>query len=164
VKPDMTFSLEELASASGLSPRGIRYYIAQGLLPRPAFRGTITRYDQSYLVRLRAIARLRKERLRLDAIRKRLAAASPEELLRLSGLDEAKAQAESARRALPEGFLGPYRPALAQASERWDRIPICPGVELFVRAEADAEALRVAHEIVATYGAPAGASGATTNR
>lgn len=58
-----------------------------------------------------------------------------------------------APRALPDGFMGPYRPALARPSERWEHVAICPGVVLLVRSEADAEAWRVAGEITALFGA-----------
>jgi DNA-binding transcriptional MerR regulator len=155
------YSIEELSEASGLSPRGIRFYIARGLLPRPVFRGTATRYGQEYLDRLRAIARLRKGGKRLDVVRRELGKMTAEEIARLAAQD-APAGAppppvvpRPLARTLPAGFLGPYRPALARPSERWERVELCPGVELIVRGEADGEAWRVAQEIVAMFGGAA---------
>jgi hypothetical protein len=50
---------------------------------------------------------------------------------------------------MPGGALGRYRPAAARAL--CEHVPLCPGVELVVRADADPEALRVAREIEALY-------------
>jgi hypothetical protein len=47
--------------------------------------------------------------------------------------------------------VGPYRIARIARREGWERGAICPGVELHVRVDADAEALRVAREIEAAY-------------
>jgi len=51
-------------------------------------------------------------------------------------------------------MLGPYRTGAAHPSERWEHHEVCPGVRLLVRTEADAEAWRVAREILATFAAP----------
>jgi DNA-binding transcriptional MerR regulator len=66
-------TMTELASVAGVTPRTIRYYIAQGLLPAPAELGRGAHYDRSYLDRLALIKRLQKQHLPLAEIRDRLA-------------------------------------------------------------------------------------------
>ncbi|MFT3773157.1 MAG: MerR family transcriptional regulator [Minicystis sp.] len=158
-------TIADLAREADILPRAVRYYLERGLLPRPAFKSRNTRYGREHLIRLRAIVRLRKTGMLIDAIRKKLASMPHEELLALAGMDASKppafgstmAQAKreppaGAARPLPEGFVGPYRATLATPSERWEHVAICPGVVLMVRGEADAESWRVAREIVATFG------------
>jgi DNA-binding transcriptional MerR regulator len=65
-------TLSELASLTGLSPRTIRYYITQGLVPAPGREGRATRYPESTRMRLQLIARWRDEEVSLAQIRKRL--------------------------------------------------------------------------------------------
>lgn len=64
-----SYTLTELAAASGLPARTIRYYQSSGLLPKPARRGKQVHYDQSHLDLLSAISRMRGDGLRLSAIR-----------------------------------------------------------------------------------------------
>ena len=66
------YALTDLAEATGLSPRTIRYYIAQGLVPAPGRQGSATRYPRSTLDRLHLIARLRDANVPLASIRQRL--------------------------------------------------------------------------------------------
>lgn len=63
------YSLEELADASGVPARTIRYYQSKGTLPHPERRGRDGVYDDAHLERLRLIAELQDRGLRLDAIR-----------------------------------------------------------------------------------------------
>lgn len=68
--PDATeFTLTELAQATDVSARTIRYYQSEGLLPRPERRGGQAVYDQHHLARLRTIGTLRAQGLRLQTIR-----------------------------------------------------------------------------------------------
>ena len=69
---DETYDLPELSRVAGVTPRTIRYYVAQGLLPSPGSRGPGARYERGHLVRLPRIKRLQKEHLPLAEIRKRL--------------------------------------------------------------------------------------------
>jgi len=66
------YSLVDLANAANLPTRTIRYYQAVGLLPRPRRRGKQAIYTEEHLQRLKAIARLREQGLRLETIRKML--------------------------------------------------------------------------------------------
>src|ERR671914_1955216 len=67
-----TFDLNELSVAAGVTPRTVRYYVQQGLLPSPGTRGPGTRYDRSHLERLQLIRRLQRQHLPLAEIRRRL--------------------------------------------------------------------------------------------
>src|SRR4051812_8803764 len=66
------YSLTELADLAGVTPRTVRYYLAQGLLPAVAQMGPGSKYDQGHLARLRLIRRLQAEHLPLAEIRRRL--------------------------------------------------------------------------------------------
>ena len=57
------YSLSELAKLADVSPRTVRYYIAQGLLPSPVQQGPNTRYTDAHLDRLRLIRRLQAAHL-----------------------------------------------------------------------------------------------------
>ncbi|MBP0447440.1 MerR family transcriptional regulator [Roseomonas sp. SSH11] len=74
-------SLAELAEASGLHPRTIRSWVAQGLLAGPVSRGPGARYPADTLERLLAIRAMR-ERLGmpLSAVRQELLVATAEAL------------------------------------------------------------------------------------
>ena len=67
--PDEPYSLSDLASLADVTPRTIRYYVAQGLLPSPEAAGPATRYGEGHLLRLRLIKRLQRDHLPLAEIR-----------------------------------------------------------------------------------------------
>ncbi|HPF36221.1 MAG TPA: helix-turn-helix domain-containing protein [Candidatus Krumholzibacteria bacterium] len=74
-----TYSLDDLAAATGFTPRQIRYYITRKLAPGAGERGPEARYGQETLDRLRLIVRLKEVRvqptgraLTLDEIRETL--------------------------------------------------------------------------------------------
>ena len=71
--PD-TYDLGELSDRAGVTPRTVRYYVQQGLLPSPGTRGPGARYDARHLDRLNLIKRLQREHLPLAEIRRRLEA------------------------------------------------------------------------------------------
>ncbi len=62
-------TLDDLATATGLTPRTIRFYISQGMVPPPGARGRGAQYDSQHLAILRRILELRAQRYRLDEIR-----------------------------------------------------------------------------------------------
>lgn len=69
-------TLEELAERSGVSPRTIRFYQGEKLLPKPdrdRRDGRLARYDTGFIDRLRLIGELRDRGLKLPAIRDLLA-------------------------------------------------------------------------------------------
>lgn len=82
MKPDLTaYTLAELCDAAGVTVRTVRYYISQGLLRSPTGAGTVARYDDGHLARLRLIRRLQRDHLPLAEIRRRLAALSDQEAI-----------------------------------------------------------------------------------
>jgi len=77
---DGTYGIGDLADLADVTPRTVRYYVAQGLLPSPAGSGAAARYDEDHLRRLRLIRRLQAEHLPLATIRKRLEAMTVDEI------------------------------------------------------------------------------------
>jgi DNA-binding transcriptional MerR regulator len=139
-----TYRLDDLARATGLTPRAVRYHAERGLLPSAPFRGSSTTYGEEHLLQLKAVHRLRREeRLGLDAIRARLATLSRAEI---------KALAQPPRPAAPAAPAAEPPPA---GAERWDRIALLPGMELHLRSDASPLLRRLAREIQAQYGAGA---------
>src|SRR5262245_45258526 len=70
--PEDAYSLADLARLADVTPRTVRYYVSQGLLPSPEAAGPATRYGEGHLARLRLIKRLQREHLPLAEIRARL--------------------------------------------------------------------------------------------
>ena len=64
--------LAELARAADVTPRTVRYYVQQGLLPSPGTRGPGTKYDRALLERLQLIKLLQREHWPLSKIREHL--------------------------------------------------------------------------------------------
>src|SRR5262249_10151537 len=81
----------ELADAAGTTPRTIRYYTAEGLLPPPDSRGRYALYSNEHLDRLRLVNRLKDAFQPLIAIK-----------ARMEHLDHAEV-----RRCLDQSELGP---------------------------------------------------------
>ncbi len=77
------FSLADLCDLADVTPRTVRYYIAQGLLRPPSGAGPGARYDDGHLHRLRLIRTLQREHLPLAEIRARLDALTDAEVERL---------------------------------------------------------------------------------
>ena len=69
MSPDGTYTIGELADLADVTPRTVRYYVAQGLLPSPMGAGPGARYDEDHLRRLRFIRRLQADHLPLADIR-----------------------------------------------------------------------------------------------
>ena len=87
--PDDPYSISDLARLSGVTPRTVRYYVAQGLLPSPEQAGPSTRYGEGHLARLRLIRRLQREHLPLAEIRSRLAPLGDDEVVQLVATTDA---------------------------------------------------------------------------
>jgi len=77
---DDPYNLADLARLADVTPRTIRYYVAQGLLPSPGAAGPATRYGDGHLARLRLIRRLQRDHLPLAEIRIRLERMGDEEV------------------------------------------------------------------------------------
>src|SRR5215217_8366397 len=61
-------TIGELADQAGVTPRTIRYYVEQGLLPTPEY-GRPAEYTEEHLRRLDLIRRLKDQYLPLEEIR-----------------------------------------------------------------------------------------------
>lgn len=68
-----SYDLLELCDAADVTPRTVRYYVQQGLLPAPDTRGRGARYDRAHLERIQLIKRLQGRHLPLAEIRTQLA-------------------------------------------------------------------------------------------
>ncbi len=141
--PRESFKLQELADAAGVTPRSVRYYIAQGLLPSPGRLGAGTRYGREHLDRLILIRQLQDQGLSLAQIRDRL---EPDP-------SPALADANWARLEPPMAMLratraGPMAPAPASASRTvWERLSLAPNVELHIRRPHDERTRQLVQEI-----------------
>lgn len=147
-----TFDLNQLADRAGVSPRTVRYYIQQGLLPAPE-KGPGAHYSSEHLQRLLLIKRFQREHLPLAEIRRLLEEAG-------GSLDSAQQHLSSRhdRKSSAEDYIGKvlgssrgvseddealaYRPAtpgsllkkqLLGTRSQWDRVILSPDVELHVR-------------------------------
>jgi DNA-binding transcriptional MerR regulator len=126
-----TFGLTDLAREADVTPRTVRYYIGQGLLPGPVGQGPAAQYSRSHVDRLRVIKRLQLQHLPLAEIRSRLEELDENEIARLAdevepaiGNDPDAAPAQSAL-AYIRGVLGERAPARqsAPASARYLAVP-----------------------------------------
>jgi DNA-binding transcriptional MerR regulator len=154
---ERTLSIQELADAveagggGVITPRTIRYYIAEGLLARPDARG---QFSAAHRDRLLLIQQLKAAYLPLSEIRARLLPLHDSDvaaLVRESTAGYAEAAGGSAsdyiarlRRGAPD--LAPPtlsapapRPGVArqgkskEAAEAWTRVLLAPGLELHIR-------------------------------
>jgi DNA-binding transcriptional MerR regulator len=63
------YTVDELAFATGVPSRTIRFYQFKGVLPRPARRGRVALYDDRHIERLRLVGELQDRGLSLRAVR-----------------------------------------------------------------------------------------------
>ncbi len=122
--PDDPYSLADLARLADVTPRTVRYYVAQGLLPSPEAAGPATRYGEQHLARLRLIRRLQRDHLPLAEIRSRLASMTDADILAAAGTAEPE----------PEGTAG----ALDYVHELMARSGVTPSLGGRAVAEAPA--------------------------
>jgi DNA-binding transcriptional MerR regulator len=66
------YTIGQLAELAGVTPRTIRYYTAEGLLPRPDARGQYALYGEEHLLRLQLVAQLKETYLPLAEIKARI--------------------------------------------------------------------------------------------
>jgi DNA-binding transcriptional MerR regulator len=102
---DERFALDELASLAGVTPRTVRYYIAEGIVERPVGEKRGAHYLRRHLEQLLFVRRWTDAGLSLDRVRELLAGA-PE---------------DPPRRATPPGSV-----------EVWSRVTLADGLELQV--------------------------------
>ena len=66
---EFAYTIGQLAELASVTPRTIRYYTAEGLLPRPDVRGQYALYGEPHLLRLQLIAHLKETYLPLGEIK-----------------------------------------------------------------------------------------------
>ena len=113
-----TYSMSDLVQLTGLEARTIRYYIAQGLIPKPQTRGRNARYGEAHLDRLKVIVLLRSTQ-KLEEIQAWLHTADPEALQEVLARWEApppKISAQDYLATVADDF-GPPSPSRQQDPE-----------------------------------------------
>ena len=152
---DQEYSISELATLAGITPRTVRYYVSVGLLPSPGQAGPASRYGDAHLRRLRLIRRLQADHLPLAEIRSRLDGLADdhvEEALADASSEPSAGSALDYIRALkgsgsatrsdpaPMPLSASSMPAPPSASgspgperSQWDRVAIGTDVEIHIR-------------------------------
>ena len=149
------YSLQDLSDLAGVTPRTIRYYIAQGLLPSPGKAGPGATYADGHLNRLRLIRRLQREHLPLAEIRSRLATLDDATIAALveapateppagSALDYIRGVLEGDRRSDPTFLSRPLASASPSAPA-----PLGASPPLGIAVELQAPTLRLAESVQA---------------
>jgi DNA-binding transcriptional MerR regulator len=103
------YSLSDLCDLADVTPRTVRYYVAQGLLPKPTGFGPGAHYSDEHLSRLRLIRRLQREHLPLAEIRRRLEGLRDEDIDRLAtgpGTSRSAGMSEGSALDYVRGLLG----------------------------------------------------------
>ena len=151
------YSLDELSTLADVTPRTVRYYIVEGLLPPPLTTGRNATYSQEHLDRLNAIASMKEMYLPLRQIRHRLNTLTPEQMrdpAYLASLSQAVAMDRAGRRHGRRAHMhgdhpmshherrGRHRRAEREPAEEstqpsnqtWERIPLGDDAELLIRS------------------------------
>ncbi len=105
IDPAERYALDELATLAGVTPRTVRFYIAQGLLSRPEGSKRGAFYQRRHLEQLLLIRRWTDAGLSLDRVRE-LIAGAPED--------------------------PPPRAAAPGTVEVWSRMTVADGLEVHV--------------------------------
>lgn len=153
--PTNGFLISELSALTGVSVRTLRHYVTEDLLTPIEFRGTATRYPRRELLRLLKLFELRgqvrgkvvlaKLRRQLDTISdpdlEAWACTQPlsPELARALGIEQKLAAPKSGA----ADALGRI------ALETWQRIPLLPGLDLMLRADASVAVRGIAERLYA---------------
>src|SRR5690606_5948578 len=69
------YTIDELATATRVPSRTIRFYQSEGALPKPTIKGRVAYYGQAHVERLAQITELQDRGLQIKAIRAVLARA-----------------------------------------------------------------------------------------
>lgn len=161
--PKNGWRITELSALTGVSVRALRYYVSKDVLRPLEFRGTATRYPRSEVLRLLKMLELKSKtrgRVVLDQLMRDVDAllepaletwvASQNlapELARALGI-EAKVDPSAAQ--LGGAAQGPV------AFETWRHIPLLPGLELKLRADASPAVKSMAERLYAVVVASLG--------
>ena len=152
-----SYDLNELSDRAGVTPRTVRYYIQQGLLPAPDAQGPSTRYGQGHLDRLLLIRQLQKEHQPLAEIRAQLEGLRDQDVKRVlstsrpsrrpsSAVDYVRSvlgSAATVSRSAPAALASePESRPSSPSKSQWERIALAPDVELHVRRPLTRDANR----------------------
>jgi len=172
-----SMGIAELARRAGVTPRTVRYYVAEGLLPAPGGRGQRRAYGQEHLARLETIKQLKAAYLPLHEIRRRLEAPTPSPSPGRGGGENEVATASSAQGVRagttssgaapvavaavasrpPIGFGGQPEVGRIEIFEppetAWRRHTLAPGVELHVRETDDPKLAEAIQRLIREAGA-----------
>ena len=166
------YTLSDLSLRTGVSPRTIRFYIQQGLMPSPDGMGPRAAYQEESLLNLLLIRLWQSQFLPLAEIRVRLGALSNDEkqaVLAGAAKGEAPPMMRLEERCAPaaEGSAGDYATqALAAGATHarthttqavgpapgrstWERLVLSPDVELHIRRPLTRTANRQVDALVA---------------
>jgi DNA-binding transcriptional MerR regulator len=158
-----TMTLAELATMADVTPRTVRYYVQQSLLPSPG-SGPRARYGRPHLTRIRLIKRLQKQDVPLAKIRSALESLDDAGVERLLSTLRTEPGQETSQlgasmsapaveyiRGVLEGRssvpLGRHLPHVPESNpsappparppqltrSQWERLPLSPDVELHIR-------------------------------
>ena len=118
------YAIGDLAGLAGSTPRTIRYYVAQGLLPPPDGVGAGAHYTDAHLARLRLIRRLQRQHQPLSEIRLRVASLADAEIAALVADDaEDEAPPDSALEYLRTILAGQPGFQVAEAPAGYAELP-----------------------------------------
>jgi DNA-binding transcriptional MerR regulator len=117
------------AARAVLSSRGVRFYVANGLLDRPEGTGTAATYNYRHLLQLLFIKIRQREGLTLERIRGEIREGTGDALERRVAVALAPALGSGADRApaMPENGVG-----------SWRRVHVADGIEIHVRDDTPA--------------------------
>ena len=137
------FSLQDLAHLGGCSPRLVRRYIEQGLLPPAQVRGRGAYYAAVHLDRLRAVGVLKsRDRLRIAVIRQVLDNLSGDEIQQVAAGTALELDALTSIRSSPVNAVVPDSAVQSQPQDRamgegdveiWATVRITADIELRAR-------------------------------
>ena len=133
--------LADLADRAGVSIRTVRYYLQQGLLPKPEARGPGAHYTEEHLDRLLLIKRLQREHLPLAEIRRVLETSATESPAPKTARDYIRSVLGKTESYSLQESVAPYRVASPSAPpedaptsrSQWERITLAPDIELHIR-------------------------------
>lgn len=139
------YSLTELADLAGVTPRTVRYYISQGLLPGPGQAGPGAKYDDTDLARLRLIKRLQREHQPLAEIRRHFEGLADQAILALAEETPPQPPTDSAldyirRITAPRHAARETAPRLYRSMEAPDDVPAPAMLRAVTSVEADPHA------------------------
>jgi DNA-binding transcriptional MerR regulator len=131
------YTAGDLATRAGVSERTVRYYVAEGLLPKPAGRGRGAHFGAGHLIRLKLIRAIQQAGNELETI---------QEYLQELGPNDAKAEAALRvweNRQEQASWTEMWREKFGVPANLY-RYRLAEGVELLVDAKAAPDPARMA--------------------